>query len=101
DLTYVLSLGLALNDAGDVAALPLLERAGERGKGGPEVVRRLMLAHMLGGDRAKGRGWLQKLMQMAPQSEACILWQARDCAILAIEAFNRKAFAEAVRQWER
>ena len=99
DLTYVLSLAFALADARHADALPLLERVAERGKGGAEVVRLLMLGHMAGGDRARGRLWLRKLMDLAPGGQALEQWLARDYVTLATEAFNKESFAEAVKFW--
>ncbi|HSS52431.1 MAG TPA: tetratricopeptide repeat protein, partial [Thermoanaerobaculia bacterium] len=100
DPEYCLSLGLALEPAGDPEALPCLERAAAAGIGGTEVLRRLALLCLRQSDRQRARLWLAALAEADQESPEVTQFCARDLASQATEAFNAGSYREASALWE-
>jgi tetratricopeptide (TPR) repeat protein len=100
DPEYHLSLGLALEQAGDPEALSHLERAATAGAGGPEVLRRLALLALRQDDRQKARCWLDALMAAETPPARLVRFRTRDLASQATDAFNLGRYREAAALWQ-
>jgi tetratricopeptide (TPR) repeat protein len=100
DPEYSLSLGLALERAGDPQALGWLEQAAEGGAGGPEVLRRVAATCLLRGELHRARRWLAALAAAMPESPVVAELQARERVSRAIAAFNTGRYGEAAALWE-
>jgi tetratricopeptide (TPR) repeat protein len=100
DTEYLLSLGLMLNDLGDAAGLPVLEQVARAHVGGVEVLRRLAVGYLQAGERTRGRHWLRALAAADRANPTVALFNARDHASVATEAFNARRYQEALAQWE-
>jgi tetratricopeptide (TPR) repeat protein len=100
DPEYRLSLGLALEKAGDPEALSHLEKAAAAGAGGPEVLRRLALLALRQDDQPRARRWLAALAAAETPPAGLVRFRARDLASQATGAFNLGRYREAAALWE-
>lgn len=101
DLEYQLAFGLALDDLGDPDGLPPLEKAARAGIGGAEVLRRVAVGYFQAGERTRARRWLRALSAAEPDSPTIALFDGRDRASEATEAFNAGRYSQAAALWEQ
>jgi tetratricopeptide (TPR) repeat protein len=95
DGEYSLWLGAHLDDAGDPASLPLLEKA-LLGRGAePEILRRLSLGYLREGNRPMARRYLEQIHALEPDDQAVQNLYQWDLASRAVAAFNRGEYREA------